>query len=135
MDDSLAKELLHIGENLKENGTNAFEDVTIGKTLCAHDFYEGQGRIDGFFCDHTVEEKMEFLNKCKQNQVKNIEMESLAFAGFCNYANVKAAVVCVTLVDRLNGDQVEISHETNLKFQERPFKLVGEYIKKTLSNA
>ena len=46
---------------------------------------------------------------------------------------VLAAVVCVTLVDRLNGDQVEISHETNLKFQERPFRLVGEYIKKHLN--
>jgi len=129
----VAQELLEIGLLLKENGADTFEGVTIGKTLCAHDFYEGQGRVDGIFCDHTVEEKMQFLNKCKELQVKNIEMESLAFAGFCHYANVKSAVVCVTLVDRLNGDQVEISHETNLKFQERPFRLVGEYIKKHLN--
>ena len=38
----------------------------------------------------------------------------------------------MTLVDRLNGDQLTISHDLNLQYQERPFKLVGEYIKNNL---
>jgi uridine phosphorylase len=43
-----------------------------------------------------------------------------------------AAVVCVSLVDRLNGDQVSLSHDLNVEYQERPFKLVGKYIKNNL---
>ncbi len=77
---------------------------------------------------------MDFLAKCKENNVKNIEMESLVFAGMTNYAKVKAGIVCVALVDRLNGDQLTLSHDLNLAYQERPFKLVGEYIKKHLND-
>ena len=60
-------------------------------------------------------------------------MESLVFTGLLNHANIKGAVVCVSLVDRLAGDQVALSHETNVEFQERPFKLIGEYIKQKLN--
>lgn len=34
-----------------------------GKTMCANDFYEGQGRLDGAFCEYGEEEKMEYLRK------------------------------------------------------------------------
>lgn len=40
----------------------------------------------------------------------------------------------MTLVDRLKGDKV-ISHDLNLEFQERPFKLVAKYIKKKLNSS
>ena len=33
--------------------------------MCANDFYEGQGRLDGAFCDYGEEDKMEFLRKLK----------------------------------------------------------------------
>lgn len=68
----------------------------------------GQGRMDGAFCDFTEEEKMEYLEKLKANGVRNIEMESLAFAALTHHAGIKAAVVCVTLLDRLKGDQVRV---------------------------
>lgn len=68
----------------------------------------GQGRMDGAFCDFTEEEKMEYLEKLKFNGVRNIEMESLAFAALTHHAGIKAAVVCVTLLDRLKGDQVKL---------------------------
>lgn len=66
----------------------------------------GQGRMDGAFCDFSEEDKMEYLEKLKSNNVRNIEMESLAFAALTHHAGIKAAVVCVTLLDRLKGDQV-----------------------------
>ncbi len=97
-------------------------------------FEIGQGRIDGIFCDYSTKDKMDFLAKCKENNVKNIEMESLVFAGLTNYAQVKAGIVCVALVDRLNGDQLTLSHDLNLQYQERPFKLVGEYIKNHIND-
>jgi uridine phosphorylase len=127
----LVDELLEVGKSLQK--IDHYE-ILAGKTMCAHDFYEGQGRVDGAFCDYTPENKMSFLKNCYDHGIKNIEMESLCFVGLLNHAKLKAAVVCVSLVNRLNGDQVAISHETNVKFQERPFKLVGTYIKNALNN-
>ena len=33
--------MLNIGHKLKETGDPTIEDVISGRTLCAHDFYEG----------------------------------------------------------------------------------------------
>lgn len=74
--------------------------------MCTHDFYEGQGRLDGAFCDFTENEKMDYLTKVHKSGVVNIEMESLAFAALTHHAGITSAVVCVTLLDRLKGDQV-----------------------------
>lgn len=129
-DNQLVDDMLRIG---KKYETSDGLKVTSGKTLCCHDFYEGQARLDGAFCDYTVENKFEFLRKCYENGVRNIEMESLCFLGLLNHAKIRAGVVCVTVVDRLNGDQVAISHEQNVQFQERPFKLVADFIKSNLN--
>ena len=40
--------------------------------------------------------------------VTNMEMEALVFAGLTHKAGIRSAVVCVTLLDRLQGDQVDI---------------------------
>lgn len=66
----------------------------------------GQGRLDGAFCDFTERDKMDYLNNIHKAGVKNIEMESLSFAALTHHAGIKSAVVCVTIVDRLRGDQV-----------------------------
>lgn len=128
-DQKLVEELLQSGKNLAKTVNY---DVITGKTMCAHDFYEGQARVDGAFCEYTSEHKMKFLKDCYDHGIKNIEMESLCFVGLLNHAKIRAAVVCVSLVNRLNGDQVAISHDMNVEFQERPFKLVGTYIKNAL---
>lgn len=70
--------------------------------------YIGQGRLDGAFCDFTETDKMEYLESIHKAGVVNIEMESLAFAALTHHAGIKAAVICVTLLDRLKGDQVNI---------------------------
>lgn len=81
-------------------------DTVIGKTMCSNDFYEGQGRLDGAFCEFTETDKMEYLTKLQKAGVVNIEMESLCFAALTHHAGIQSAVVCVTLLDRLKGDQV-----------------------------
>lgn len=83
-------------------------DTVIGKTMCSNDFYEGQGRLDGAFCEFTEAEKMDYLMKLQKAGVVNIEMESLCFAALTHHAGIQSAVVCVTLLDRLKGDQVYI---------------------------
>ncbi|KAG7161578.1 Uridine phosphorylase 1-like [Homarus americanus] len=106
--------------------------VTVGKTMCTYDFYEGQGRLDGAFCDYKEEDKLEFLQKIHDANVVNMEMESLCFAALCQHAGIKAAVICVTLLNRLHGDQVSTPKETLNKWQEYPQMLVARYIKKQI---
>ena len=73
---------------------------------------------------------MEFLNKAYSAGVRNIEMEAIAVASMCRRAGIQAAVICVSLVNRLKQDQVTISHEELDDFQTRPWKLVMKYIMK-----
>ena len=48
--------------------------------------------------------------------------------------NYKVAIVCVSLLDRLKSDQVLLTNQELLEFQERPFKIVAEYIKKRVEH-
>ncbi|KAK6617702.1 hypothetical protein RUM44_005290 [Polyplax serrata] len=105
-----------------------------GKTMCTYDFYEGQGRLDGAFCDFTEQDKMTYMESLNKTGIINIEMESLSFAALTHHAGIKSAVVCVTLLDRLKGDQVLAPKEVLDEWQQRPQKLVTKYIKKYLAN-
>ncbi|VDO25891.1 unnamed protein product [Heligmosomoides polygyrus] len=89
-------------------------------------------RLDGFFCDYKSEEKFDFLRTLYTKGVRNIEMESTCFASMTYRAGVKAAIVCVTLLNRMQGDQVQIEHDKYVEFEERPFRLVTSLIKKQL---
>ena len=66
----------------------------------------GQGRLDGAFCNYTEEDKFAFLNCARRKGVLNIEMEALALAAITHEVGIKSAAICVTLLDRLKGDQV-----------------------------
>lgn len=107
-------------------------DTVTGKTMCTYDFYEGQGRLDGAFCDFSEADKMEYLQKIHKQGVVNIEMESLSFAALTHHAGIKSAVICVTLMDRFKGDQVLAPKEVLDEWQIRPQILVTRYIKKYL---
>ncbi|XP_033195930.1 uridine phosphorylase 1 isoform X1 [Bombus vancouverensis nearcticus] len=107
-------------------------DTVIGKTMCTDDFYEGQGRMDGAFCEFTENDKMDYLNKLHKAGVVNIEMESLSFGALTHLAGIKSAVVCVTLLDRFKGDQVLAPKEVLNEWQIRPQQLVARYITRYL---
>ncbi|XP_064607157.1 uridine phosphorylase 1-like [Liolophura sinensis] len=109
----------------------SFPTVT-GKTLSVEDFYEGQGRLDGAICDYTQDEKTAFLKRLSGIGVVNIEMESLLLTALCHKAGISCATVCVTLVDRLEEDQLTNSRETMVEWQSRPLTLVTGYIKHKL---
>jgi uridine phosphorylase len=103
--------------------------VISGLTMSCNDFYEEQGRVDGYFCEHTVEERAEFLGRCHEMGVRNIEMEACAFLAFCCRANVKAAVVCVAYLDRLKGGQVTSHPEELAQFDVNCISAVFNFIK------
>jgi uridine phosphorylase len=100
LDQDLAKELQSLGA--PEDGF----DLVVAKTMCASDFYEGQGRLDGAFCRHSITDKMAYLRKLQEAGIVNIEMECTAFAALAHQARIKAGICCVAMLDRLEGDQV-----------------------------
>lgn len=126
LDMKLVKEL-----KAMHNPNDPYNTVS-GKTMCADDFYEEQGRLDGAFCDFSEADRMEYLHKIHKHGVVNIEMECVAFAALTHYAGIKSAIVCVTFIDRFKGDQVVPSKEVLNEWQMRPPILVGRYIKKYL---
>lgn len=121
----LNKELLEVSKSV---GCQS----VLGKTMCTYDFYEGQARLDGAFCDYTEEDKMNFLKRAHARGIANIEMESLCFAAMCHRAGVKSAVLCVTLLDRLQGDQISTPHDVMEEWQCRSQRIIAEFIRKKL---
>ncbi|KAF4711868.1 Uridine phosphorylase 2 [Perkinsus olseni] len=100
-----------------------------GKTMAADDFYEGQGRLDGALETwYNEEDKMAFMKRLYDAGVRNIEMESVAMMGFCNRANITAACVCVTIVDRLEGDQITSTKRELSRFNEHSIDVVSNFI-------
>ncbi|XP_007888091.1 uridine phosphorylase 2 isoform X2 [Callorhinchus milii] len=126
LDKDLALLLLNCGQEIPD-----FQTI-IGNTMCTHDFYEGQGRLDGALCSFSNKEKQEYLKNAYEAGVRNIEMESAVFAAMCHRCDLKAAVVCVTLLNRLDGDQITTPHEVLVEYQMRPQKLVSRFMKQQL---
>ncbi|XP_032066994.1 uridine phosphorylase 2 isoform X1 [Thamnophis elegans] len=126
LDQDLASELLECSRGIKDF------PALMGHTMCTYDFYEGQGRLDGALCCFSNEKKVEYLKRAYNAGVRNIEMESTVFAAMCRLCGLKAAVVCVTLLNRLEGDQIKASHEVLAEYQRRPQQLIATLIKKRL---
>jgi len=129
LDPRVARKLVSAGEGEDEYLT------VLGKTISTDDFYEGQGRLDGAVCEYTEADKMAYLQEVSQKGVSNMEMEALVFAALTNMAGIRSAVVCVTLLDRLKGDQVTTPKEELIAWQSRPMEIVARYILSELSIA
>ena len=108
--------------------------MVMGNTMGTDDFYEGQGRTDGALKPpYTIQDRMKFLQKIHDHAgVRNIEMESTEFAAFCNRAGIPGAIVCVALLDRLKGDQVEASPEQLAQYSDNAQAVVIKFIQKQL---
>ncbi|XP_019492368.1 PREDICTED: uridine phosphorylase 2 [Hipposideros armiger] len=92
----------------------------------------GQGRLDGALCSFSREKKVDYLKRAYKAGVRNIEMESTVFAAMCRLCGLKAAVVCVTLLDRLEYDQINLPHDVLVEYQQRPQLLISNFIKQRL---
>ncbi len=124
LDRQLAADILSTCGNIR---------TQIGNTMGTDDFYEGQGRLDGALKPRYDEAaKMDFLKRAFMAGVRNIEMESPAFAAFCARAGIPGAVVCTTLLNRLDGDQVTSTPEELASFSDNAQQVVLNYIKSCL---
>uniref|UniRef100_A0A8D2MR08 Nucleoside phosphorylase domain-containing protein n=1 Tax=Zonotrichia albicollis TaxID=44394 RepID=A0A8D2MR08_ZONAL len=88
LDKDLAEELLACSRDIPDFPT------LIGHTMCTYDFYEGQGRLDGALCSFSSEKKLEYLRRAYEAGVRNIEMESSAFAALCRLCGLKGESCC-----------------------------------------
>ncbi|KAK7477241.1 hypothetical protein BaRGS_00031552, partial [Batillaria attramentaria] len=79
--------------------------TVVGKTFCADDFYEAQGRLDGAVCEFSGEDKQKFMERLWTLGVRNIEMESAGLFSLCHAVGINAAVACVCVVNRLESEE------------------------------
>eukprot|EP00300_Choanocystis_sp_HF-7_P029123 c35522_g1_i1.p1 GENE.c35522_g1_i1~~c35522_g1_i1.p1 ORF type:complete len:302 (+),score=65.03 c35522_g1_i1:49-906(+) len=105
--------------------------VVEGATVSCNDFYCAQGRMDGIFCDFQPEDRISFLRKCYDMGVRNLEMEGMMLGTFCGLVKIPCAMVCVTLIDRLQGDQVlqSLTAAQLREISRRPYDLVIAFVK------
>lgn len=111
------------------NADTDFE-VVPGKTVAGNEFFLEQYRLDGAVCMETTESKLEWLKWIHENGVRNIEMEGAMFAGYLNHWGFSSfAMICATLLNRLEGDQVTATPEQLHKFSEDSGVALFNYLK------
>jgi uridine phosphorylase len=103
--------------------------LLMGNSIAADDFYLGQARFDGFLKPVYDEKKrQEYFARIKELNILNFEMESTALAAFCNRAEIPATMIAVTLVNRMEGDQITATHDTLESYSERSSQVAINYL-------
>ncbi|XP_013908812.1 PREDICTED: uridine phosphorylase 2 [Thamnophis sirtalis] len=130
LDQDLASELLECSRGIKDF------PALMGHTMCTYDFYEGKLVFKwlwrwsiiqvGVVPKVLFKRQLDFLGffplKMFRFSSKTLKLNSI----------ISAAVVCVTLLNRLEGDQIKASHEVLAEYQRRPQQLIATLIKKRL---
>lgn len=104
-------------------------NVLTGNSIAADDFYMGQARFDGLLRPKYDDKKrMEYFKKIQSLNILNFEMESTALAAFCNRARIPATMIAVTLLNRLQGDQITATSEVLAEYSDRSQSVAINYL-------
>ena len=117
---------------------NKYTDFPIvsGKTVAGNEFFLEQFRLDGAICLESPESKMDWLRWLHENAVANIEMEGAMIAGYLNHWGFPSfAMICCTLLNRLEGDQVTATPDELHKFSEDSGVALFNYLAASLLGA
>ena len=107
--------------------------VEMGRTVAGNEFFLEQFRLDGAVCMETPESKMAWLEWINAEGVRNIEMEGAMLAGYLNHWGFpRFAMICTTIVNRIEGDQVTQSPAELHAFSERSGDVLFNYLTATL---
>lgn len=107
--------------------------IELGRTVAGNEFFLEQFRLDGAICMETPESKMAWLEWINAEGVRNIEMEGAMLAGYLNHWGFPSfAMICTTLLNRLEGDQVTASHDELDSYSERSGDVLFNYLTATL---
>lgn len=108
---------------------NPIWPIIIGNTIAADDFYLGQCRYDGaMFARQNLNFRTNFFNKIRDLNILNFEMESSSLAAFCIQAQIPATMIAVTVVNRLNGDQITATPAQLTEYSDRAQQVVINYL-------
>ena len=100
-----------------------------GRTVSGNEFFLEQFRLDGAINFETVESKQAWLQWLAANGVRNIEMEGAMLAGYLNYWGFsRFAMVCTTLLNRLDGDQVTSTPDELHRFTDQAGEVLFTYL-------
>ena len=103
--------------------------VEMGRTVAGNEFFLEQFRLDGAVCMETPESKMAWLEWINAEGVRNIEMEGAMLAGYLNHWGFPSfAMICTTILNRLEGDQVTASNEELNSYTERTWDVLCNYL-------
>jgi uridine phosphorylase len=104
--------------------------ITAGKTVATHEFFIEQFRLDGAIRLADADRKMHWLRWLDENGVRNIEMEGAMLAAYMNYWGFsRFAMVCTTLLNRLEGDQVHSTPAQLHEYTERSGDVLFGYLR------
>ena len=110
--------------------------LVLGSSIGASDFYEEQARINGFLpLSATKKDRDDFLAKAVDLGVKSINMEVVAFCGFCKQLAIPACAIDAIVVERNKGDEVRISYLEQQQILNKAFKLIIEFILSKLKHS
>ena len=118
-----------VGEEIMRVNAESGIPMAFGKTVAGNEFFIEQFRLDGAIAFETPESKMAWLQWLDENGVRNIEMEGAMIAAYLNYWGFsRFAMVCTTLLNRLEGDQVLATKEELADFTERAGTALFTYL-------
>jgi uridine phosphorylase len=118
-----------IADDIVRANANSGIPIELGKTVATNEFFIEQFRLDGAFTLVGPDEKMAWLTWLDDHGVRNIEMEGAMLAAYMNYWGFsRFAMVCTTLLNRLEGDQITSTHEELDDFSERSITVTSNYL-------
>lgn len=121
---------LDVAEAIKAANAHTDIPVELGKTIAGNEFFLEQCRLDGAIRLDDLNSKMAWLEWIHEHGVRNIEMEGAMLAAYLNHWGFsKFAMICTTLLNRLEGDQVTASAEQLHKFSEDSGEVLFNYLK------
>ncbi len=126
---------LDVAEHIVKANAGSGLEVVLGKTVAGNEFFLEQFRLDGAVCMETPQTKMAWLEWIHDNGVRNIEMEGAMLAGYLNHWGFpRFAMICCTLLDRLQGDQVTATPEQLAQFSDDSGVALFAYLNSILSS-
>jgi uridine phosphorylase len=104
--------------------------IVEGKTVTTNEFFIEQFRLDGAITVTTKSEKTAWLQRLFDHGVRNIDMEGAMFAAYMNaWGFSEFAMVCSTILDRLEGDQVTATGAELKMYDERSMNTLFTYLR------
>ncbi len=105
-------------------------EVLLGNSIAADDFYLGQGRFDGAIAPQKdLAFRTNYFKEVRDLGIRNFEMESTAMAAFCHEVAIPSTMIAVTLINRLDGDQISSTPLELAEFSDRSQTVAIHYLK------